>query len=345
MRMRRLLLPILGTIALAAGAQEDSLDTVAVQPRTVVEERVFDGTLEAVSRSTVSAQISGRIEEINFDVDDFVEQGEVLVRFRDSEQRARLEAAEAAHREAQARLAQARQEYERIKSVFERRLVSQAAMDQATAELNAARARVNATEARVQEAREQLQYTVVRAPYSGIVVERHVEIGETANPGQPLMTGLSLDHLRAVVQLPQGLVDRVRERRRAHLVLPDGQRLEARDLTVFPYADSVTHTFTVRVQLPEGIEGLYPGMLVKIGFAVGEAQRLLVPAEALVYRSEVTGVYVVDADGRVHFRQVRVGRPYGEYREVLAGLEHGEAVALDPIRAGVLLKRQRAATS
>jgi len=97
------------------------------------------------------------------------------------------------------------------------------------------------------------------------------------------------------------------------------------------------------VDLPEGgHEDVYPGMFAKVAFATGEAQVLLVPAAAVVHRSEVTAVYVIDAQGNVRFRQIRTGAVHGDKVEVLAGLSTGERVALDPIRAGVYLKEQRA---
>jgi len=188
-----------------------------------------------------------------------------------------------------------------------------------------------------------LDHTVVRAPYSGIVVKRHVELGETANVGQPLMTGLSLEHLRATVALPQGMVQQVRANDKAFVVLPGPvhKRLEADKLVVFPYADPVSHTFKVRVNLPQGISGLYPGMLIKVGFVTGTTRALLIPAAAVVYRSEVTGVYVVSPKGQVALREIRLGRRYGDKQYiVLAGLQQGERVALDPIQAGVYLKKQ-----
>ncbi len=333
-------LALLG-ISLGAGAQAP-FDTAPATYVTLPVQRVFDAVIEAVKRSTVSAETSGRIVEINFDVDDYVEKGAVIVRFRDKEPRARLEAAEAGLSEARARLAQAEQEHARVRRLYQRKLVPKSAMDAATAELRSAGARVEAARARVQEAREQLENTVVRAPYSGIVVERHVEVGEAANVGAPLMTGLSLEQLRAVVRLPQGLVQSVRANGQAHILLPEnGQPLASRELTVFPYADAVTHTFTVRVELPAGVDGLYPGMLIKIAFTVDKARRLVVPARAVVHRSEVTGLYVVSPDGEIVLRQVRVGRHHNGRVEILAGLEEGEVVALDPIRAGVALKRQR----
>jgi multidrug efflux pump subunit AcrA (membrane-fusion protein) len=81
-------------------------------------------------------------------------------------------------------------------------------------------------------------------------------------------------------------------------------------------------------------------MLVKIGFVIGEKRELIVPKEAVVYRSEGTGVYVLGSEGRLHFRQIRVGRALDHALVVLAGLDEGERVALDPIMAGVRLKAQ-----
>jgi RND family efflux transporter MFP subunit len=325
------------------GAAELPFALATAEYRTLARERVFDGEIEAVHQSTVSAQTAGRITDIYFDVDDYVPKDAVILRVRDTEQRARLTQAQAALHEAQARFGEAQAEHDRIRDVFERKLVAQAAMDKASAELNSARARLEAAQARVSEAQEQLEHTVVRAPFAGIVTARHVEVGESANLGQPLMSGVSLETLRASVEVPGELAGMLREGGRARIDLPAlGVSLEATELTVFPFADPRTRSFKVRVALPAGEQGLFPGMLVKVAFAVGEQERLLVPVQALVYRSELTGVYVVDADGRVALRQVRIGRSYDGDVEVLAGLAAGERVALDPVRAGVLLKEQAA---
>jgi RND family efflux transporter MFP subunit len=186
---------------------------------------------------------------------------------------------------------------------------------------------------------------VVRAPYSGVVTERHVEVGELAKPGQPLMSGISLEHLRVLSHVPQFYVEAVRRLKQAQVYrLVDGaeQPVPVERLRVFPYAEPESHAFKVRAWLPQGVSGLYPGMLVKVGFVVGERERLVVPASAVVHRSELTAVYVLDEQGRLAFRQVRVGPRVGEHRVVLAGLEAGERVAVDPQAAAVAYKRQRA---
>ncbi|ALP52880.1 RND transporter [Candidatus Tenderia electrophaga] len=317
------------------------LAVATAQAQTIQQERVFDAVIEAVHQSTVSAQIVGRVVEINYDVDDFVPKGSVILRFRDSEQRARLEQAQASLQETQARLKEAQDEYSRVKDIYAKKLVAKAELDKAEAGLKAARARVEAAAARLAEGQEQLDHTVIKAPFAGVVTQRHVELGETVGVGQPLMTGFSFEHLRATTQIPQAFVTAVREHGEARISLPDGKRVAAESLRVFPFADEQSHAFNVRVNLPQGDHGVYPGMFVKVAFVTGDAERVLIPAVAVVKRSELTGVYVVDAAGTVSLRQLRIGARHDEQVDVLAGLEVGEQVALDPIAAGIALKQQQ----
>jgi RND family efflux transporter MFP subunit len=299
--------------------------------------RVIDGTVEAVHQATMSAQTSGRIAAVFFDVDDYVQPGEPIVQFTDVEQQAALKQAQAALAEAQARDKQAGEEFTRVDGLFQSGSASKREYDQALAAREAASARVSAARSAVETASQQVEYTLVRAPYAGIVTERHVEVGETIGVGQPLMSGLSLETLRVVVDLPQQVAAKVREYRSAYIISDEG-RVDATSVTLFPYAHSASNTFRVRLDLPEGQFGLYPGMFVKVGFVVGVSQRLLIPSDALIRRSEVTGVYVVDEQQRIRLRQVRIGATFGERTEILSGLHAGERVAEDPVRAGIYLK-------
>ncbi|GAB4344995.1 MAG: efflux RND transporter periplasmic adaptor subunit [Gammaproteobacteria bacterium] len=323
-------------------AQATELETVAAERHSAPIIRLFDGTVEAVNQATVSAQVSGRIVEINFDVHDFVPRDTVILRFKSTEQRSQLDAAMAALREAEARLNETEIELKRVTQIYERKLVSKSVLDRARADRDAAKARVDSARANVTRAREQLAYTEVRAPYSGIVVKRFVEVGESVSVGQPLMAGISLEQLRVTVSLPQRIAGKLDKAAGVHVVPPEGEaiRVAAGQVTVFPFADTPSHTVRVRIDLPRGIESLYPGMLTKVGIALGQEERLTVPANTVVRRSEITGVYVVDEQGSVTLRQVRLGRqgPGGEV-EVLAGLSAGERVAVDPQQAAIVLKQ------
>ncbi len=323
---------------LTAAAAE--LETARVEYVTVPDEIRLDGRVEAVNQATVAAQTSGRVIEINFDIDDYVPKGEIIVRLNDTEQQARLSRARSGLQEVQARFDKAADDQRRKQVLYQKQAVSKSALEAAEAEFKAAQAAQAAARAQVTEAGEQVEHTLIRAPYSGIVVERHIETGELVQPGTLLMTGLSLDSLRVTTHVPESLIATLRRFQRASVILPDAVngRVAAEQLTISPRADANTHSFEVRLQLPALNTPLYPGMSVKVAVTSGEAERLLIPGPALVYRSEVAGVYVVDDQG-IHFRQVRPGARYeGERREVLSGLAAGERVALDPVRAVTLLK-------
>jgi len=325
---------LLGRPALGA-----ELETAPVERREVPREYRLDGLVEATQQTTVSAQTSGLVEEVLFDVDDYVTKDQLIVRLKDTEHRARVAQAEASADAAQAKLVEARRDHERVKGIFAKDLASKAEMDRATAALQSAEAQAEAAAAALEQAREQLSYTQVRAPYAGIVTKRQVQVGETAQPGQPLMSGISLEQLRVVVDVPQNLIAQVRKSGKARVQQPGDGWVPVEKLTVFPYADSASNTFRVRLDLKPGAADLFPGMLVKTAFVTGTGEELVVPAHAVVHRSEVTGVYVVAPDGRIALRHVRLGRNNedGTY-SVLSGLSVGERIAVDPIAAGVLLK-------
>ncbi len=312
--------------SLAADGAATGLETVTVNKLELPDLRVVDATIEAVQQATVSAQTSGRITEITVDVNDFVTKGSVIIRLRDKSQRAAFNVAKARYDEALA-------EYKRVKEVFDKKVVSKAALDKAEAQLKT-------TRARLEEAREALENTKIRAPYSGIVVKRHVEVGETARVGQKLMTGLSLEKLRAVVELPQTLVHAVRQHQTTWIWVGKdlATRIKAESLTISPYADQNSHTFLVRVNLPAGEHHVYPGMHTKVAFLTGKHDSLVVPERAIARRSEVSGVYVKDKD-KIRFRYVRLGKKLpDQQREILSGLSVGESVLVDPMQAVGLIK-------
>ena len=320
------------TMSVAVAGSMAQLETVAAAEHLVEQEQLFDAVLEAINKTTVSAQTSGLIEAVLFDVDDFVEKDALLIQIKDTQQRASVAAAEA-------RYAEAEVNYKRVKDLVGKKLASRSDFDKAEAALKGARAALA-------QAQEQLSYTKVRAPYSGIVTERHVEPGETASPGKTLMTGISLEQLRAVARVPQQHIDAVRKLAKARILLPGNSaeaELTGTHITISPYADPNSHTFFVRVDLPEGQHGLYPGMFAKVAVATGQRERLVIPASAVAYRSEVSAVYVVQDNGTVSMRQLRLGRKLADGNiEVLAGLQANEKVALDPSKAVVVLKEQRA---
>lgn len=299
-----------------------------------------EATVEAVRQSTVSAQVAGRITAVNFDVGDRVQAGQVIVRIDPAELSQAVAGSQAQVAQAEAQLANAKANYERQLQLFQQKFIAQAALDRATAEYRAAQAAAQAARASAGQTATVRSYTTLTAPFSGVVMARHVEVGEMAAPGKPLMTGFDPSDLRVVANIPQYKLSEVQQAKRVSVEIPSLKKwIEAKGITVLPSADTATHTVKVRIDLPENLDGVIPGIYARAYFATGETRRLVIPSAAVVRRSEVTGVYVVDAKNRVSLRQLRLGEttPRGEV-EVLAGLNPGDIIALDPVKAGIYLK-------
>jgi RND family efflux transporter MFP subunit len=299
--------------------------TVAKTPQEVK----FDGIIEALNQATVSAQISGRVIELPVDVGDLVNKGELIVRLTDAEPKARVAGAQAKYNEAKA-------QYARMQDMLTKNLIAKADFDKAESAFKLA-------DANLKEANESLNNTAIYAPYAGIVVNRAIKVGETVSPGTPLLTGLSLEQLRAKVDIPQHYIGLVRKFKSAKLLVADGESILISEMRIPPSADPHSHSFQVLVDLPSRDYSLlpyelFPGTLVKIAFVIGEEQQLLVPAQAIAHRGEVTGIYVIN--NGLSFRLVRLGTKTSDnFYPVLAGLNVGEQIALDPIAAANVYKQ------
>ncbi|MCL4690673.1 MAG: efflux RND transporter periplasmic adaptor subunit [Burkholderiales bacterium] len=340
------LLAAAGLLAAACGSPEPPaaprpaaapLATATAELREVELATTAEAVVEAVRQSTVSAQVSGRIVDIRFDVGDRVEKGAVILRIDERAASQAVAASEAQVREAEAALVNARAQFERTRQLLAQKFVSQAALDKAEADYKAADSRLTPPRAGPGAAATEQSFATIVAPYSGVVSARHVQLGEMASPGKALLTGFDPTGLRVVATVPSAQGPAIQAGARARIEVPSLARwVDVKSVTVVPSADPRTHTTQVRLDLPDNAKGLLPGVFARAHFVTGRAPRLMVPREAVLRRSEVTAVYVVGADGAPRLRQVRTGTAADEKSiEILAGLKAGEKVALDPVKAGM----------
>jgi len=329
--------------AFAPAAQAaEQLAVAPVQYREVAQTYSAEGVVEAARQSTVSAQIAGRVKEINFDAGDTVKKGQIILRIDEREASQALAGSQAQVMQAQAAMQNAKSNYERSRQLFAQKFISQAALDKAQADYKMALAQAAASEAGAGQSALARGYAAVTAPYGGVVSARLVEVGEMVTVGKPLMTGFDPAQLRVIVNVPQYKLAEIGAHPQATVEMPTlNRRVQAASVTVQPAADARTHSSQVRLYLPANEAGFYPGMYVRVHFVVGKANKLLIPASAVVRRSEVVAVYVVDDKGMVKLRQVRLGESAGQNEiEVLSGLNAGEQVALEPVKAGMALAQQ-----
>ncbi len=306
--------------------------------------QAWDGVVEAVQQAELAAQTSGRVTQVLVDVNDKVASGQVLLRLTAVEQQAGAEAARAQLRAAEASAAEAQANYARYAALGGKQYVSRLQLDQAKAARDAAVAARDAARAQLAQAGQQADYTVVRAPFAGIISARQVEPGESLAPGQPLLSLYAPGALRIQVQVPESDAAAIRAAPRARILLANGQAVDAAAVTVFPAADPATHSVAVRAQLPSMPQSPVPGVTAKVVFAIaGESAGVWVPKSAVVQRGELSAVYVL-ADGRLTMRQLRLGQSAADRVEILAGLKPGEVLAADPVAALQALESQRQAS-
>ena len=321
------------------------LETFTVQPGDDGRGSSWEGVVEAVQQASLTAQTAGRVTVVNVDVNDRVDQGDVLLRLTAVEQQAGANTAAAQLRAAEAAAVEAAGNYRRYAALADSQYVSRAQIDQARAARDSAVAARDAARAQLAQAGQQIEYTVIRMPFAGIVSARRVEPGESVASGQPLMTVYAPGELRIEVQVPQSDAEAIRAIDRAQVVLADGRRIEAAQVKVFPSADPSTHSVGVRVALPDVERAPQPGTTAKVVFPVSTGtgdHTLDIPARALVQRGEVSGVYVLTGN-HLALRQVRLGQRSATRVEVIAGLKAGDKVATDPVAALQALIAQRKA--
>jgi RND family efflux transporter MFP subunit len=309
--------------------------------RPVTNGYATEAVVEAGRESTLAAQVAGRILMLEVDAGDTVRQGQLLARIDDSEARNSMAGSQAQVAQAQANLANTQVQYERARQLVARKFMSQASLDKAQADYQSAQAALAAAKAGVAQSSTSRGFTNIAAPFSGLVSARLAQVGEMASLGRPLLTMFDPATLRIVASVPQEKLEEVRKAGHASIEFPaQGRWVEAKSVTVLPAADSRTHISQVRIEIPRDVAGVYPGMFARAHFAIGQHRKMLVPAAAVVRRSEVTGLYVVVGE-RVQLRQVRLGGTAQDGMvEVLAGIDAGERVALEPVKAGIYLKTQ-----
>lgn len=294
-----------------------------------------NGVVEATRQSVLAAQIAGRIVERRVEPGDRVQAGQVLLRIDDREAAQTESAAQAQVSAAQAQLNNAQQELERTKALVVRQLLAQSALDRAEAAQRSALAQVRALTASAAVSSTQRSFKMVTAPYAGVVANVAVQVGDMAYTGKPLLTLYEPKNLRVISTIALSQSARRPAGSAIQLVLA-GKTLSLHEYTVLPIADANSQMQQIRIPLPAGTD-LLPGQLVKLAFAQTGSGAISIPAGAVFQRGEMHAVYVFTDAGRLQLRQVRLGQRRGlvpdELVEVVAGLNAGERIALEPQQA------------
>jgi membrane fusion protein (multidrug efflux system) len=331
----------LGAAALAlalAGCGEEAAESAAQAPPVAtapvvardLEERIgASGELQAQLRTTLAAEVAGRITRVVLEEGDAVVAGTLVVEIDPERRQLALDETRARASQADARLARERRETDRVRTLHGSKVASESQLEGAETALEVAQADAAAARAQLGVARRALSDASVAAPFAGLLARRYVNMGEFVQPGAPLFDLVSLDPIDVVFHLAELDSSRVALGQKVAVkVAPYPDRaFEATVAVISPTIDPATRTLRVKATLPNPDGTLRPGLFAHadLGVAVRRGVALL-PAEAVLQRSSGSVVFVVGAGDRVQRREVKLGAFHREGVEVESGVTPGETV-------------------
>lgn len=294
--------------------------TLVVAAQAVPQPLEVVGSVTSDNKVQLSARIQAYVDEAPVSAGDRVKRGDLLVRLDDRDLRTQQRAAQAALRRAQT-------EFERIKTLRE----SQAATEQ---QLIAAESTFLVTQADLESTEVALTYAEIRAPFDGIVADRHVDAGTLAHPGERLVTVYATDTMRLDAPVPVRLVNYISlgDELTVRLEQPD-RTLTGRVNRIVGEIDPHTRTRMVQVLLDDVEDMILPGTFGRLLLLTSPQERYLVPASAITTVGQLDFVHVV-VDDRVRKRHITTGRRHGDQVEVLSGVAAGEKILVEGVNNG-----------
>jgi RND family efflux transporter MFP subunit len=327
--------------ALAETTEALAIPTVAViHPTAEVaqEDLVLPGTLQAYVESPIYARTNGYLKKWYHDIGSRVPKGELLADIDTPEVDQQLSQARADLNTAQANANLSRITSNRFQDLIKTDGVSKQEVDNAVGDYEAKAATVKSSEANVRRLEELESFKHVYAPFSGVLTKRNIDTGTLINAGnggaqQELFTLAQTDPIRVYVSVPEMYSPSVRSGLGAFLELAQypGQNFQGKVVRTAEAIDPNTRTLLTEVDVPNKISQLFPGGYAQVHLQVKvAASRVQVPVNALLFRAEGLRAAVVDANHKIHLRQLTIGRDFGTTLEVLQGLEPADWIVLNP---------------
>ncbi len=330
--MKRWLMAVLLLAAGCGSKDEPPTSAVSAAPQTTVQGAIVEirtseapirveatGQVMPIFQAVLSSRIQGTIDQLLVREGTQVVKGQTLIQLDNRDVQAELARTAAEVENAKAHL-------DRMRALHAQDAVSKQEMENATRTYKVAEANHKAVLA-------QLSYTVVKAPFDGVITEKKVEAGELASPGQPLLKMENPRQLRLEATVAEGDLKSVSRGDKIPVIIDalEGPALAGIVGQILPAGDPQTHTFTVKVDLPS-VPGLKTGMFGRFQLDKGITRTILVPETAMVERGELTSVFAVGSDRIARLRWVKTGRRFDKQVELLSGVNVGELVLLDAAR-------------
>lgn len=324
---------------LVAGCGEKSAEQTATTPTNTIKASVITvnpsnsavvinmpASVVAEQQAQIASRIMGYIREINVDIGQKVSTGQRLFRIDPSDIQGQMSQAGAGVAQAQAALADAKNDYERFGTLYKEEAIPKAQWDKIRLQYQVAQQQYAAARAGSNTAAAQMNYATPTAPFAGVVTQKLANVGDMAAPGRPIVVIENPAKLQVQAQVSEDIFSHLQVGTPVNLhVDSTNTDITGKVAYLVPSADPMSHTYLVKITLPEG-HGLQSGMFVQAGFNIGQSAGIRIPSSAVLERAGIAGVFVIDKQGIAHYRMVRVGDSSNGLTTIQAGLSTGESI-------------------
>ncbi|WEJ62196.1 efflux RND transporter periplasmic adaptor subunit [Thiomicrorhabdus lithotrophica] len=327
------------TLGLAGCGQEEQ--TIEVDTAKIVKADVFTVTLGSVpltavvpgavvpdQKAQIASRLMGYIKNLDVKVGQEVKSGDLLFSIDSGDIKSQISQANSGYQQALAALKDARLDYNRFTKLYKEDSVSKQQYDKIKLQFSVAQENLASAKSGLDQAKAQLNYANVKAPFDGVIVEKMAVAGSLAAPGNPIVIIENLKSLSVQTQVSADLYAVLRLGDSAE-VLVDGisTPFVGTIYTLVSAADPKTRTHTVKLSLPN-VNDVNSGTFARVSFKRGERQTMMLPVSAVLNRAGIEGVFVVE-NGRAFFNMVRTGIVIGDMVEIQSGLALGEQVVVN----------------
>ena len=266
--------------------------TAPVRSGSVASHSEFIGTVYYQEVSDVAAEVSGLAESIRYEEGQRVRQGQILVKLSSDILEKRLRAMVASYEQQREELAEARINLKRREKLLETKSISEMAFDENKYQVRRLEKRSESIIAEVDQLKLEIEKKVIKAPFDGVVVKRHLDRGEWIAAGDPVAVIAKDDVIDVIVDLPEHHIRHIKPGMAAVLEF-DGRKAGGKVAAIVPRGDIATRTFPVKIRIPNTLQ-LIEGMTAKVSLPTGDNQpSLLVPRDAVIPKFGQTVVFVV----------------------------------------------------
>ncbi len=284
------------------------------------------GTLKANEEVVVSSEIDGILKRITVTEGSKVSRGMLIAEVNETDYRLEVKRAEAALRQTDASMANAKVEFERKDALYKEQLVTRQQFDDITARLALADGDVERAKAALDLAREKLSKTKIYAPLAGSVKEKRTTAGDYVRNGTPLVYLIQTDPIKLIFSVIERDVGKIKTGQDMQFRVDSFPDQEFRGVlkNIYPHLEEKTRSLQVEAIVANSQQLLKPGLFARVILFTGPARDVVVvPITSLLYEGTSVKAFVVE-NGQAKEKQVKTGQKYGEFMEIMEGLQGGE---------------------